>query len=315
MWSGDSGLSGMHTVTLRQLEVFKHIVDTGTFSGAAAALKISQPSISMHVRSLEAHLRQPIFERRRGQTPMLTDVGRRLYDHADGILRQSDRAISDIQSLVTTKENVLSFAAHRFIGNHLLSKPLVAFAQENPGIEIIANIGSLDQVVDKIRNRDVDLGLFLAHGRVDGVRTEVIGRQELVFIANRDHPLASQQKVTYDDLADFPYIGPVSGTAYDRMLRSVFEEVGFNNHKTVTQSQNTVLRKELLLSGVGFSCALRNGWRDLLDSGQLVRLDVTGAPLLLDLRLGILPDRRISNASKKFIRYVRLLKRRGAFDS
>ena len=303
------------SVTLRQLEVFKSVVDTGTFSSAASALAISQPSVSMHIRALEIHLRQAVFERHRGRAPVLTDIGHRIYDHADDILRQSDRTHADIDALKAVKENVLSFAAHRFIGNHLLSKPLATFARENPGIEIIANIGALDQAVEKIRQREVDLGLFLAHGNVRGVHSEILGHQQLAFIAAADNPLASQRGLTYCDLAEHPFIGPVKDTQYGRLLRRVFDEVGFTDHNTITQSQNTLIRRELLLSGVGFSCALRSGWEEDLESGQLVVLDVAADPLSLEVRIGSLVDRQISNASDKFARYLHDLRDQGAFDS
>ena len=305
----------MQSVTLRQLEVFQSVVDTGSFSGAATALRISQPSVSMHIRALETHLREAVFERQRGQSPSLTDIGRRVYDHAGDILTQSDRALMDIQALQSVKDNVLSFAAHRFIGNHLLSKPLASFARDNPGIEIIANIGALDQAVEKIRRRDVDLGLFLAHGPVQGIRSEVLGRQRLAFVAAADHPLASRRSLRYRDLAEHPFIGPVKQTEYARLLDRVFDEVGFKDHNTVTQSQNTLIRRELLLSGVGFSCALQSGWTEDLESGQLVVLDVAGETLSLEVRVGSLPDRKISAASQKFVEYMDALRRDGAFDS
>jgi len=303
------------SITLRQLEVFRNVVDTGSFSAAATALEISQPSVSMHIRALEIHLREPVFERQRGQAPMLTDIGRRVYDHASDILTQTDLALVDIRSLQSVRDNVLSFAAHRFIGNHLLSKPLASFARENPGIEIIANIGALDQAVDKIRQRDVDLGLFLAHGDVKGVRSEILGYQRLAFIAAADHPLASRRRLSYRDLANHPFIGPVKGTQYAHLLRSVFDVVGFTEHNTITQSQNTLIRRELILSGVGFSCVLKSGWTDDLDSGQLVILDVVGDPFALEVRIGFLSDRKISDASQKFVAYLNILKEIGTFDN
>ena len=305
----------MLSITLRQLEVFRNVVDAGSFSGAANALDISQPSVSMHIRALESHLREPVFERRRGRSPALTDIGRRVYDHAEDILTRSDRAMTDIRSLQSVKDDVLSFAAHRFIGNHLLSKPLASFVRANPGIEIIANIGALDQAVERIRHRDVDLGLFLAHGEASGIRSEILGRQRLVFLAAPDHPLASRAGLGYHDLADHPFIGPVRGTEYARLLHRVFKAVGFANHNTITQSQNTLIRRELILSGVGFSCALKSGWTEDLDNGRLVILDVAGDPLSLEVRVGSLPDRKISKASRIFLAYLEVLRTEGVFDS
>ena len=223
--------------------------------------------------------------------------------------------MTDIRSLQSVRDNVLSIAAHRFIGNHLHSKPLARSARANPGIEIIANIGPLDQAIEKIRHRDVDLGLFLAQGEARGINSEILGRQRLVFLAAPDHPLASRKRLGYRDLADHPFIGPVRGTEYARLLRRIFEAVGFANHNTITQSQNTLIRRELILSGIGFSCALETGWKDDLADGLLVILDVAGNSLSLEVRVGSLPDRKFRKASRKFLAYLDIFKAERAFDS
>lgn len=305
----------MLSVTLRQLEVFKTVVETGSFSAAAAALDISQPSVSMHVRALETRVRQRVFERHRGRAPVLTRIGHRIYDHAGDMLSRSDRTSADIRSLQSAQDNVLSFASQRFIANHLLSKPVADFAQKHPGIEIIANIGALENAVENIRHRDVDLGLFLAQGAVKGLKSEVIGRQELVFVAASDHPLASRRRLTHRDLAEFPFIGPVKGSQYGRLLNRIFAEIGLTEYATISQSQNTPIRKELIRSGIGFTCALRLGWKEDIASGRVAALDVAGGPFSLEVRIGSLPDRQISQASQKFVRFLNGLKEKGAFSS
>ena len=159
------------------------------------------------------------------------------------------------------------------------------------------------------------LELRLAAGAVRGVQSEVLGHQQLVFIAAADNPLASCRHLTYRDLAEHPFIGPVKDTEYGRLLRRVFDEVGFTEHNTITQSQNTLIRRELILSSVGFFCALRSEWAENLESGELVVLDVVGDPLSLEVRIGSLVDRQISSVSNKFVQYLNELKEEGAFDS
>jgi LysR family nitrogen assimilation transcriptional regulator len=80
---------------LRQLEYFVNVVELGGFSRAARFLGVAQPAISRQVRSLEVELRQNLLLRNgRGATP--TEAGRRLLEHARGILQQVDRARRDV---------------------------------------------------------------------------------------------------------------------------------------------------------------------------------------------------------------------------
>jgi DNA-binding transcriptional LysR family regulator len=68
----------MLTITLRGLEVFVAVAEAGSFGAAAASLNISQPSVSVHMRTLEAKVGSPLFERHPGVAPQLTDAGRTL---------------------------------------------------------------------------------------------------------------------------------------------------------------------------------------------------------------------------------------------
>ena len=80
---------------LKQLEYFVNVVDLGGFSRAARVLGVAQPAISRQVRGLEVELRQSLLLRNgRGATP--TEAGKRLLEHARGILQQVDRARRDV---------------------------------------------------------------------------------------------------------------------------------------------------------------------------------------------------------------------------
>jgi LysR family nitrogen assimilation transcriptional regulator len=81
---------------LKQLAYFVHVVDLGGFSRAARVLGIAQPALSRHVRALEVELRQSLLLRNgRGATP--TESGKRLLEHARGILQQVDRARREVE--------------------------------------------------------------------------------------------------------------------------------------------------------------------------------------------------------------------------
>ena len=88
-------LRPQRVMDLKQLEYFVSVVDLGGFSRAARALGVAQPAISRQVRSLEVELRQSLLSRNgRGAVP--TEAGKRLLEHARGILQQVERARRDV---------------------------------------------------------------------------------------------------------------------------------------------------------------------------------------------------------------------------
>ena len=79
----------MPPFTLRSLEVFATVVQARGFGQAAAVLGISQPSVSVHMRNLEAKLGQALFVRQPGQTPALSAAGQALLAFAQETLQRA----------------------------------------------------------------------------------------------------------------------------------------------------------------------------------------------------------------------------------
>jgi DNA-binding transcriptional LysR family regulator len=295
----------MLSVTLRQLQVFKSVVDGGSFSAAAAALAISQPSISAHVTALERRVRQPLLERQRGRVPTLTDAGRKVYDYAEATIRQSASASADILALRSARDMVLSVAAQRYIANNLLPRALADFARENPGVEIIANIGRMEHALERLRRGVGELALFLARGEMPGIRSEIIGRQRLAFVAAPDHALARRKRVRARELRAWPFFGPLKESMYGRLLRGALAEIGVTDFATMTQSQDPRVWRELLCAGVGITCSLYLSVLPDLRSGRLVEIPVAEGAPEVEVRIGFSPARAISPASQAFVEFLR----------
>jgi DNA-binding transcriptional LysR family regulator len=295
----------MLAVTLRQLQVFKAVVDGGSFSAAAAALAISQPSISAHVTALERRVRQPLFDRQRGRVPTLTETGRKVYDYAETTIRQSTSASADILALRAARDLVLSVASQRYIANNLLPRALADFARDNPGIEIIANIGMMEHALERLRRGEVDLALFLARGEIPGIRSEVIGTQRLAFVAAPDHPLARRRRVRARELRAWPFSGPLKDSMYGRLLHAVMAEIGITDFAMITQSQDPRVWRELLCAGIGISCLLHLSAVPDIEAGRLVEIPVVEDTPAIEVRIGFSPVRAISPASQAFVEFVR----------
>jgi len=79
-----------NSFTLRQLDIFVSAAQSGSFALTADRFGISQPAVSDHIRTLENHLGQRLFDRRRGTTALLTRAGEELLERAVGLLSASD---------------------------------------------------------------------------------------------------------------------------------------------------------------------------------------------------------------------------------
>ena len=117
---------------LKQLEYFVNVVDLGGFSRAARVLGIAQPAVSRQIRSLEVELRQNLLMRNgRGAAP--TEAGKRLLEHARGILQQVDRARREVDETKDAPVGHVVVGLPPTVARHLTLPIVREFRQRYPG--------------------------------------------------------------------------------------------------------------------------------------------------------------------------------------
>ncbi len=116
---------------LKQIETFVQIAELGSFTRAAAVLRIAQPALSRQVRGLEVELRQPLFHRN-GRGVTLTPAGTRLLAHGRGILQQVQRARLDLEEQRGAASGVLQLGLPPSISRTLTAPLVEAFGARFP---------------------------------------------------------------------------------------------------------------------------------------------------------------------------------------
>ena len=162
----------------RQLEAFIATVDNQSFSAAAEALYLSQPTISSHIHSLERELHTQLI-RRTTKKFEVTPEGRQLYDYAVAMVRLQQKAVSELSS-VGIKE--LHIGTSSVPGQCILPKVLAGYREQAPEVKFhVAHSDSME-VIRKVEAGTLELGLV-------GTKTdspcqfESIATDELVIAA------------------------------------------------------------------------------------------------------------------------------------
>ncbi|MFL9898669.1 LysR family transcriptional regulator [Paraburkholderia fungorum] len=269
----------MRPVTMRGLEVFVAVVDTGGFGSAASALDITQPSVSVHMRELESKVGGPLFERHPGVSPQLTPVGRNFYAYAVDTLART-RAIS---SDAGQSKRKLHFAAQRFVANALLRRPLEEFTSLRTQVELIVRTGTFEEVHALFLKGAVDLVFMLSNGEVPGLQTEQMGRYRLAFVAPPNHPLAKAQNISIDTLSAYPFVAAYERSYFGRMITDKLRAVGLTDPIIASQAQEMGTVRDMVVAGMGIACALRRALQPDIAAGSLVELDVDVEPMYLTL--------------------------------
>ncbi|MCC8194698.1 MAG: LysR family transcriptional regulator [Deltaproteobacteria bacterium] len=241
-----------YNVTLRQLSVFAAVAKTGSTTGAALYLSMSQSAVSSALSELESALSEQLFDRR-GRRLFLNDFGRSILPRVHALFDQVDGIINAGKDATAT----VYVAASTTISNYLLPPFLASYhkkqAETGRGSSVTLLVGNTQEVLDAVRNFDADVGLIEGSCTVDESVLEHWMDDELLVVASPEHPLARPGAATRDALrkADWLIREPHSGTreVLDGQVASLLGPL----HIALELANSEAIRRTVL-GGYGICC-------------------------------------------------------------
>jgi DNA-binding transcriptional LysR family regulator len=298
-------MSGLHNVTIRQLRVFAAVVDAGGFGAASEQLDIAQTSVSAHIQAIEEQLGQPVFLRRPGRTPVLTELGTALLGHARAIVAEIDALTSRLGTKESQFEEQIVFACQRPIAHSVLPPVLARFALEHPTIELVTRVGTQEEVTQLIQDGSAAIGCLICNDEIPNTVSEALGTERCVLIAGRQHPLAGRDMVEPQELERFPFVGAPESSLYGRSVDRMLRDVGIQRMTIVSRATEYQVLRQLVIAGVGIACVVGNRVARDVAAGDLVVLPLRGPPLTMTVRLLQSTTKRATPAVRSFIEAVR----------
>ena len=274
----------MISASARRLSVSKSVADLGGFNIAAEHLGIAQPSVGAHIKALERQAGQALFHRGRGMRASLTKAGEALYAYAVDVLNKSEEASVTLTGLGAAGKREIVIAAQRAVSNYFLPAHLAAFAARNPGIRLVTRTGTSENVLNMVRSRSVDLGLFQSLGPVPGVRSQLLVNEPLVLVVAPRHPLARKADIKPADLSGHAFVGPLRDSHYFHMIDQVLRRIGLQNYEVAMELQDFAAVIEMARHGAGIACEMLCCVKNEIQTGLLVPLKLAGPPSTMQIR-------------------------------
>ncbi len=190
---------------LRHLAYFVAVAEEGSFTRAAEALAVSQPTLSKQIRALENSLGTRLVERDRSGVE-LTSAGQALLPHARRILIETENATRSVHEVASLRRGRVRMGATPSMVEGLLAPVLTRFRSEHPGIDIeIHEAGSRDLTAELSTGR-IDLALLIVPlaARIPDLETAVVFSERLVLASPVDADMPDQMDVA--DLEDLPLV-------------------------------------------------------------------------------------------------------------
>jgi len=297
-------------ITLTQLRSFLAVVRTGSVTGAADELVVTQPSVSAAVAALAGEVGTPLTERE-GRSVRPTPAGRAFAAYATdvvGLLEQGARAAREAAD-ATTRE--VRIAAVTTAGEHIVPPLLEAFSERYPDISVSLDVGNRERVFDRVRSHRSDIGIGGRPPR-EGIEGERFRDNPVDIIAAPTDPLAGRASVDVADLEGRPWLLREEGSGTRAMTEEFLASNGLDPAVLTLGSNGAI--KQGARAGLGVALQSRLATELELELGLLVALDV---PVSLPERHWYLlraPRGPLRPPVEKFLDFVRAPEGREAID-
>lgn len=188
-----------------QLQYFKAVCETGSYSRAAEQLYISPQGISKAIHKLEDELGAPLFTLTQSGLAV-TDYGQLLRSRADEYLCQHHRILNEIRQLREASDNVLTIGIRAGFSEGMGKNFLLNFILANPDLVVRVRSFAHDRMEEGMRQPDIPV--WVAPGGYDESRFTPLYEhiEKLFLLVSEDHPLARKEAVRVEDLDGYPLI-------------------------------------------------------------------------------------------------------------
>ncbi|MGO4887451.1 selenium metabolism-associated LysR family transcriptional regulator [Anaerobacillus sp. MEB173] len=295
-------------MNLDHLRVFFTAATKKNFSETAKIHHLSQPSVSLQIKSLEESLNVKLFERTTKKIE-LTDSGKLLYDYVKRIIEIVNKVEKDMSILSESIHGDLYIGASLTIGEHLLPYKLGRFKKEYPLVNIIMKIYNSKQIIEKIIDEEIDLGFIEAPMFHPSLICKPFLEDELVIIASatNDDPLVpSQETMTTDDLFSLPIILREEGSGTRQVMEETLRKNQLDPAKlnVVLELENTESIKATVESGMGISIISLSAIQKELQLGTLRILKIPGLTLKRNFYIVHDKDKILTLQTESFLKFT-----------
>lgn len=238
-------------LTLRQIEVIRAIMITGTIVGAAKLLNVSAPGISRLMKHTERSLRLKLFERRQGRyvpTPEAKDI----FEQINGVYRKVDDLHSMLARIERGGDVEFKLGSVPSICHVMVPRAIERLRRKHPDLRIDINILKIEEALDYLllgKGEIVAMSYKLDHPGLDFMP---LAMGELLCIVPQNHPLAGYSSISAREIVQHQLIGIDPNDPYGRIMSEIFQRQGLHYDMAIKARFGTTVCS-LVRAGLGIA--------------------------------------------------------------
>src|SRR3954447_22849358 len=290
----------------KQLAAFCAVVERRSFSQAADQLGVTQPAVSLQIRSLEQRLGQQLLDRS-GRRVEPTEAGARMYRGAQRLLALEEQLVAEVSG--TQDGDVtgsLAIGASSGPGGTVVPLLLCEFQRRNPGVSVALSIYDTQHVIDRVAARELELGVVGAARRPRSVVFEPLFRDEVVLACPPSHRFAGRT-IALEELLGEPLLVMQDGAGVRQVIEGELRRAGTRLRRLDVRLELGLQEsvKSAVEGGYGITFISRSAVEKEVASGALATARVEGLDPAREISLVRAAGRSPTRAAEAFVEFAR----------
>jgi DNA-binding transcriptional LysR family regulator len=238
-------------LTLRQIEIIRAIMVTGSIAGAARLLNVAAPGISRLMKYSEDSLGVRLFDRRAGRY-VPTPQARHIFDLLDTVHRKIGDLQSAVDGLARGERQELCIASVPSIANVMVPRAIAALRLRYPDLALDVNILKIEEAIDYLLLGRGELIAISSRFDHPLITFEPLAAGRLLCIVPENSPLSGRKRITPAEMAEFSLIGINPTDPYGAIMAAMFENTGVEYRMNIKARFGTTVCS-LVAAGLGIA--------------------------------------------------------------
>jgi DNA-binding transcriptional LysR family regulator len=286
-------------INLNQLRVFYEAARTGSFTGAARKLCITQPAVTAQIKTFEDQCNLKLFKKK-GRSLYLSDEGNTLFEYTRRIF-EYEREVEDvIEEMRELKRGILRLGTSKAYARYFMPFLISSFREAYPHIKVYLDEGSSLDIMRSLVNLKNEVAVIARVEDDPNVTFLPFKRDDLVLILAPGHGLAKKKSVSAEDLVNHPMIMKEAGSGTRKQVNDLFSRKGLTPN-VLMETSNTEFIKQLVQQGEGISFIVEEAVDAEIRENRLATVPVAGEKLSLDVSIAYLRDQHLSHPARAFV--------------
>ncbi|WP_280138143.1 LysR substrate-binding domain-containing protein [Streptomyces sp. TP-A0874] len=284
--------TGLPYVSFNQLRSFHAVGMAGSVTGAAALLHVSQPTVTIQLRQLEAHYGIELV-RRTPRGMVLSPLGEELFELTRQVFGLHGQIVELLGSSATNVQGELRVGG---VAPYYVMRVLAAFTKAYPAVTVSLQLANSATVIEQLVEQRIDVGIVGQATLDTQLMALPSSKQRIVLFCRDDHPWNGREGIELGELADEPLVLRERGSTSRLVLERALAERGITPRVALEVDREGIREAVLAGFGVGISTEA-----EYVDEPRTWKLPVLGADIFTEAFAVCLRSRRHAPGVRAFM--------------